>query len=475
MPQVISEDVDALRTTIAGQVLVPSDAGYDEARTVWNAAFDHRPALVVRCANAGDVSAAILFARDRNLDISVRGGAHSSSGTSMVPDGLAIDLSLMKDVDVDPVTRRARVGGGATLAERDTATQAHGLATTAGIVGHTGVGGLTLTGGMGWLTRKSGLALDNVVSAEVVTADGQVLRASPDDNPDLFWAIRGGGGNFGVVTTFEFQLQPVGPMVQFGLFFWPLESGADVLRLAKDLFADLPRDLNIIIAGVNAPPAPFVPEQHRHQPGYALLVTGFGTDGEHEAVVERIRAELPPLFDLVTPLPFVELQQMFDEANAFGFHAYDKAAYLEDLSEGAISVVAEHLPRKASPQSALFIYRLDGAYSEVGDDDTAFGGGRSPRYAVFIIALAEDAETLDSGRSWARSFWSALQPHALGTGSYLNGESEPTDDHIRSSYGPAKYERLARIKAEYDPENVFHRNANIRPAAQPPRQRTSSE
>ena len=464
MPQVISADVENLRTTVTGEVIAPHDPGYDEARAVWNGDIDRHPAVIVRCASATDVSAAIGFARSHNLEISVRGGAHNASGNSIADEGLEIHLGGMRQVTVDPVAQRALVGGGATLADRDAATQAHGLAASGGIVSPTGVGGLTLGGGMGWLTRKAGLAIDDLVSAEVVTADGRILRASADENSDLFWAIRGGGGNFGVVTTFEFQLHPVGPMVAFGLFFWSLERGTEVLRLARDLFSTLPRDVNIIIVGVNAPPEPFVPDQHRLQPGYALLVTGLGSEQEHEAIVARIREELPPLFDLVTPMPFVQLQQMFDEGNAFGFFAYDKSLYLEELSEAAIAVVAEQLPRKTSPMSALFFYRLDGAYSEVGDDDTAFGGGRSPRYCVMIVALADSREGLAADRAWVRSLWSALQPHATGGGSYVNVDADSAGDRARSSYGPAKYERLARIKAAYDPDNVFHLNANIRPA-----------
>ena len=464
MPQLVSADVENLRTTVTGEVIAPHDPGYDEARAVWNGDIDRHPAVIVRCASAGDVSAAIGFARSRNLEISVRGGAHNASGNSVTEGGLEIDLGAMRTVTVDPVARRAVVGGGATLADRDVATQAHGLATTGGIVGHTGVGGLTLGGGMGWLTRKAGLSVDDLVSAEVVTADGRILHASAEENSDLFWAIRGGGGNFGVVTTFEFQLHPVGPMVAFGLFFWSLQRGTEVLRLARDLFLTLPRDVNIIVVGVNAPPAPFVPDQHRLQPGYALLVAGLGSEQEHEAIVARIREELPPLFDLVTPMPFVQLQQMFDEDNVFGLFAYDKSLYLEELSEAAIAVVAEQLPRKTSPMSALFFYRLDGAYSEVGDDDTAFGGGRSPRFCVMIVAVADSREGLAPDREWVRSFWTALQPHAMGTGSYVNVDADPADDRVRSSYGPAKYERLARIKAAYDPDNVFHLNANIRPA-----------
>jgi hypothetical protein len=317
---------------------------------------------------------------------------------------------------------------------------------------------------MGWLTRKAGLAIDNLVSAEVVTADGRILQASERDHPELFWGIRGGGGNFGVVTTFEFKLHPVGPLVQFGLFFWPLDNTAEVLRLAEELISTLPPDLNIIIAGINAPPAPFVPEQHRFRPGCALLIAGFGSPEEHETVVARVRKQLPPLFDLVTPMPYVQLQKLIDEANPFGVCAYDKALYLEELSEDVIAVVAEHLPRKTSPLSPVLFYRLDGAYSEVGEDTTAFGGGRSPRYVIFIIGLADSPEKLGPERQWVRSFWAALQPHAIGSGSYVNGESELADDRILSSYGRAKYDRLAGIKAIYDPDNVFHRNANIRPA-----------
>ncbi|MGH3986746.1 MAG: FAD-binding oxidoreductase [Actinomycetes bacterium] len=473
MTDVATVDVDVLRNEISGEVLVAGDRGYDQARTVWNGAIDLRPRIIVRCASAGDVGAAIGFARAHDLEIAVRGGAHSTGGNSVVQDGLQIDLSLMKDVTVDAVARRCTVGGGATLADRDTATQVHGLATTAGIVGHTGVGGLTLGGGMGWLTRKYGLAVDSLVSAEVVTADGRVRHTSPDEEPDLYWAIRGGSSNFGVVTRFDFQLHPVAPMVQFGLFFWPLEQSAEVLRLARDVISTLAPDLNVIIGGVSAPPAPFVPEEHHHRPGCALLLTGFGTAAEHEAVVARIRTDLPPLVDLVTPMPYVQLQQMFDEDMAFGLLAYDKAIYVEELSPQVISVVTEHLPRKTSPRSAMFVYRLDGAYSEVGDDDTAFGGGRSPRFCLFLIALADNQGMLDADRGWVRAFWDALVPHAMGIGSYINGETEFPDDRVRSSYGEAKYQRLARIKAVYDPDNVFHRNANIRPAPQPPQQRAS--
>ena len=464
MAQVISPDFAALRESISGEVFVPGDPGYDQARVVWNGAIDKHPAVIVRCASAADVAAAIAYARRRDLEIAVRGGAHSTGGSSTVENGLQIDLSGMRNVRVDPGTRRAFVDGGATLADLDGAAQAHGLAVPGGVVSHTGVGGLTLGGGMGWLTRKAGLAIDNLVSAEVVIADGRILQASERDNPELFWAIRGGGGNFGVVTRFEFKLHPVGPVVQFGLFFWPLERTPEVLRMAEELTSTSPADINVIVAGINAPPEPFVPEEHRFRPGCALLVTGFGSPEAHAAVLTRLRNELVPLFELVTPIPYVQLQKMLDEANAFGIYAYDRTLYLKAFSDDVIAVVAEHLARKTSPHSPVLFYRLDGAYSSVGDDDTAFGGGRSPRWVIFIVGLAESHEGLAVERQWVRSFWDALQPHAMGIGSYVNGESEYARDRVLNSYGKAKYDRLARIKATYDPDNVFHLNANIRPA-----------
>jgi len=470
-PTLAAADVDVLRKGVSGDVVLPGDAAYDEARLLWNGVFDRRPAVVVRCLSAQDVSAAVTFARMHGLELAVRGGGHSTGGLSGVDDGLMVDLSAMNQVATDVGGRRCRVGGGATLGQRDSATQEHGLATTAGIVGHTGVGGLTLTGGMGWLTRKHGLALDNVLEVQIVTADGKIRRASADEEPDLYWAVRGGGGNFGVVTEFEFRLHPVGPMVDFGLLFWPIAQAPDVLRLARELFASMSIETNIIVAGLNAPPEPFVPAEHHGAPGIALVITGFGSDGEHGRVLERINSELPPLFQLAMPMPYAGLQQMFDEANHFGLLAYDKATYVEDLSDDVVAVLADQLSRKQSPQSAIFIYRLDGAYSQIGDADTAFGGGRSPRYAVFLLAIAEEPALLATDTRWAREFWDALQPVSMGRGSYLNGEAEYPDDRVRASFGPEKYARLAALKARYDPDNVFHRNANIPPAPQPPQQR----
>ena len=465
MTQMVSGGVEELRATIGGPVIAPGDPDFDDRRRVWNADIDRRPAVIARCTSAADVAAAIGFAREHQLEIAVRGGAHSTAGSATCEGGMMIDLSLLNDVRVDPQAKRARAGGGALLADLDAATQAHGLAVPAGLISHTGVGGLTLGGGMGWLTRKFGLSIDNLVSAEIVTADGRVRRASADENPALFWAIRGGGGNFGVVTSFEFQLHEVDPTVQFGLFFWDLDHGPEALRLAREIVADLPPEVNAVIGAVNAPPAPFVPPEHHFQPGYVLLLTEFGPAQEHADLTERIRRSVPPLFDLVTPMPYLAVQQLLDEATAWGVHSYEKGAYVAELSDEVIELVTERVPAKTSPLSAVLFYRLDGAYSAVGDADTAFSGGRSPRYSAFILGVAPDAEVLPAERRWVRSFWDALRPYAMSGGDgYINGTADHAGDRVRASYGPAKYERLARIKAQFDPDNVFHVNANIRPA-----------
>jgi hypothetical protein len=464
MTHTMRGSIGTLRAAMSGPVIGPADPDYHQARRVWNAGIDRHPAMIARCASPADVAAAVTFAAGQGVEITVRGGAHSMSGASVVDDGLMIDLSQLSHVSVDPQAKRARAGGGALLAGLDAATQAHGLAVPAGIVSHTGIGGLALGGGMGWLTRQAGLSIDNLVSAQVVTADGRIRRAAADENPDLFWAIRGGGGNFGVVTEFEFRLHQAGPIVQVGLLFWALEQGPSVLRLAREVVATLPRELNIIIAGLNAPPAPFVPEPHHHQPGYALVVAGFGSARQHHQVLARIHQELPPLWELSTPMPYVALQQILDEANAWGFHTYDKGTYLEGLSDDAIQVITSHLPRKNSPLSGVFFYRLDQAYSQTDDDDTAFSGGRTPRYAVFIIAVCPTSQLLAADRAWARSLWEALRPHSLGAGSYVNAMTEFDDGRVRAAYGPAKYQRLATIKGKYDPQNMFRHNANIQPA-----------
>lgn len=464
MTQTVGGAVNALRDAMSGPVLLAGDSGYDEARTVWNAAIDRRPAVVARCSNSADVSAAVRFGVDNGLEIAVRGGAHGVSGKAVVDDGLMIDLSGVNSVVVDADTRRVRVGGGALLADMIAATQEHGLASPVGLIGHTGVGGLTLGGGMGWLTRKHGLSIDNLVSAEVVTADGQIRHASQAENSDLFWALRGGGGNFGVVTEFEFALHPVGPIVQVALLFWDLDRGGEVLRLARELGGSLAEEINVVIACLNAPPAPFVPPEHHLKQGYALIVVGFGAPEEHDAVVTQIRDALPPLWDFVTPMPYLELNQMLDEDNRWGQYDYEKGGQIPEITDEVIEVVTRHFPDKQSPGSVVLFYRVDGVYSSVGDDETAFGGDRSPGWYVFNVALCSTAEMLPAEREWVRGLVSALAPHMV-TRTYVNAVDEDHGD-VAAAYGPEKYARLAHIKAIYDPDNVFRRNANIRPAAQ---------
>ncbi len=465
MTHAAGNGIGKLRDAMSGPVITPADADFDGARQVWNAGIDRRPAAIARCVSTADVVEATTYARDNSLEISVRAGAHNTAGMAVSDDGLMIDLSPLNAIKADPVAGRATAGGGALLADLDAATQEYGLAVPAGLVSHTGVGGLTLGGGMGWLTRKLGLTIDNLLAAEVVTAAGQVLRASAEEHPDLFWAIRGGGGNFGVVTSFEFRLHEIHPVVNFGLFFWHLDQGTEPLRLAREIVADLPEDVGAVAGALNAPPAPLVPEQYHHAPGYVLLLTGFGSAEQHARLAEKIRRAAPPLFDIVTPMPFVDLQKMLDEANAWGNYSYDMTTYVHDLSDDVIDVVADQVPRKTSPMSVVLFYRLDGAYSQVGDDETAFGGGRSPRYGAFIIGLAPDPGKLAAERDWVRGFWNALRPHAIGSGDgYVNAIADFQADRVRHSYGSAKYDRLAGIKAAYDPDNLFHLNANIVPA-----------
>lgn len=468
------DNIGALRTAHEGEVLVPADAGYDDARRVWNADIDRRPAVITRCRTAEDVSAAVTFAVQHGLELAVRGGGHSVSGSSVVDGGLMIELSRMNDIVIDPVDERARVQGGALLGELIDAAQEHGLATPVGAVGHTGVGGLTLGGGMGWLTRKHGLSIDNLLSAEVVLADGRIVRASKDEHPDLFWALRGGGGNFGVVTEFEFALHPVGPMVHFALFFWDLAQGRDMLRLSRDVVGSLPPDVNVVLAGLNAPPAPFVPVEHHFTPGYALLVTGFGAKEEHDEVLDRLRSGPARLFESVSPLPYTVLQRLIDDGNPWGHHYYEKHLYLPDLTDEVIDAIVEQQPGKQSPLSVTLGYRLDAAYCSVGDGETAFSGGRTPRYALFIIGNCPDPVTLPAERSWVRGLYSALEPYS-SDGTYVNALSDGSDEDVRSAYGTTTYDRLALIKATYDAGNVFHRNANIRPAMPTPAQRAAEE
>jgi FAD/FMN-containing dehydrogenase len=445
-------------------VITPEDADYDTARIQWNNDIDRRPVAIARCLSPTDVAAALSFAREHGLEVSVRGGGHAFSGSGVCDGGLMIDLSAMRRVVISADARLARVGGGATVAELDAATQVHGLAVPTGVISHTGVGGMTLGGGIGWLTHKAGLTIDNLISADVVLADGRCVRASPTEHADLFWAVRGGGGNFGVVTTFEFQLHPVGPEVHLGLFFWGMDSGEQVLRLARDVVPHLPADAGAQIAiGLNAPPAPFVPPRYHFTPGYLLLMVGFSSAEEHARIIAPIREQLPPLFELVSPIPYIALQRTLDETAPWGLLGYQEVIYLDELTDDVISVIVNMIPAKRSPMSYCLIFRLDGAYSDIGDDETAFGGRRAPRYIINIAGIGATPEILRADRAWVQAVWDALRPFARDAGGYVNSMTDNDEGRIRAAYGPAKYQRLARIKAKYDPNNVFHLNANIKP------------
>jgi len=456
--------VSVLKGSLSGPVFTATDEGFETAlaAAVWNADITRRPALIAQPRSSVEVAATLAVARQAGVDVTVRGGGHSYAGHAVADDEVMIDLSRMNQVSVDPEARRVRCGGGATWAAMDAATAEHGFAVPGGFISHTGVAGLTLGGGMGWLSRRAGLSCDNLVSAEVVTADGRVVTASEHENPDLFWALRGGGGNFGVVTSFEFALHQVSPMANLGFFFWRAQDARDALRLARDLIPALPDEAGGFVAGLGAPPAPFVPTEHHGIPGFAVAVVNWDTAEEHAKLIAPLQ-DLKPLFELVTPIPHVALQQMFDESAPWGILGYEKAIYLDSLTDDVIDIMIERLPAKESTSSFTPIFPLGGAYTRMPEDQTAFGGSRQTQWAFNITALTTDPQVLDRDRTWVRDFWAALRPHANSSGSYVNFIADQDEERVRASYGE-KYDRLAAIKAIWDPDNVFHHNANIRPA-----------
>jgi FAD/FMN-containing dehydrogenase len=457
--------LDVLRATLGDpeSLCLPGDDGYAEAVSIWNGAITRRPSVVVRCSIDADVVAALAFAKQENLEVSVRGGGHNYAGFALTDGGLMVDLTPMKSVQVDGDARRARCGGGTTWGELDAATQEHGLAVTGGFISNTGVAGLTLGGGIGWLVRPFGLSCDSVAGARVVVADGRVLHATTSENPDLFWAIRGGGGNFGVVTEFEFELHRVGPLVHLGLFLFSPEHGRDLFEFAREYVRDLPADYGVFLAGLSAPPAPFVDEQLHFAPVFALLVVGTGDDVAHAEVIAPIKQALSPIVELVTPIPYTALQQMFDESAPWGIRAYEKAVYVRDLTDDIIDVILEHQRRKIHPLSFVPIFVLGGAYATADRDASAFGGDRDIGYVINISGTTPEPDGFEAEREWVRNYWSSLVEHAVGVGSYVNFMAEYDENRVRSAYG-AKYPRLQQIKATYDPDNLFHLNANIKPA-----------
>jgi FAD/FMN-containing dehydrogenase len=447
-----------------GELIAPDHNDYDDARAVWNGTVDRRPRLIARCRGTADVAAAVRFARAGNVEIAVRGGGHNVAGTAVCDDGIVIDLSAMRAVSVDPVGRVAYVQGGALWGDVDHETQGHGLATTGGIVGHTGVGGLSLGGGIGWLMRKHGLTIDNLVAAEVVTAAGDVIRASAEDHPDLFWALRGGGGNFGVVSSFLFALHPVGPTVMAGPVFWAADDTVDVLRFYREFAADAPDELGNVIRLGTIPPLSVISEELHFQPAIAAVSCYAGSVEDGERAVRALREFGTPLVDLVAPTLYVDHQCGLDDTVPHGWHYYWKATDLTGLSDGVIDILAEHAFRAASPRSYAAMFHLGGAVGRAPRGATAYAG-RDVEHNIIIDAAwlpGQDDAVGAAETAWAREFLDALESHRAGV--YVNFlDSDDDTGRVREAYGDDTYRRLAEVKATYDPENVFHNNTNIQP------------
>jgi len=452
----------ATTATFQGELLRPGDERYDEARRVWNGAIDRRPALIASCGSAADVAAALDLARERELQVAVRGGGHSVAGWSVCDDGLVIDLSPMRGIEVDPDAGTARAGGGVLWGELDAATQAHGLATVGGIVTHTGVAGLTLGGGIGWLMRRHGATVDNLLAADVVTADGDLLRASESEHPDLFWGLRGGGGNFGIVTSFEYRLHEIGPTVLGGPIYYPLEDGPEVLRHYRDVIADAPDELTTILNLRMAPPLPFIPEELHGRPVVMVAVCYAGDLERGEAVLAPLRSFGSPLVDAVGPRPYVELQRTFDPSAPHGWHYHWRSWELPPLTDAAIDTLVEQAARITSPRSYIIVFQLGGAVARVGDDETAYGQ-RDAAHNVNINAVwLEGDPEADRHVSWVHDCYAALEPHAGGR-AYVNFLADEGADRVRAAYGAANHDRLVALKRHYDPTNVLSGNQNIRP------------
>ncbi|HET9347485.1 MAG TPA: FAD-binding oxidoreductase [Candidatus Limnocylindrales bacterium] len=454
-----------------GQLITADHADYDTARAVWNGAVDRRPRLIARCSGTADVVAAVRFARDHDLEIAVRGGGHNVAGTAACDDGIVIDLSTMRAVWVDPGGRTAWAQGGALWRDVDRETQAHGLATTGGIVGHTGVAGLTLGGGIGFLMRKHGLAVDNLLAAEVVTADGGIVRASADEHPDLFWALRGGGGNFGVVASFRFALHQVGPTVLAGPVFWAADDTTDVLRLYRDFAAEAPDELGTVVRLGTVPPLAAIPEDLHWRPAIAVDSCYAGAIEDGERAVRALRRHGRPLVDLISAMPYAAHQCALDDTVLHGWHYYWKSANLARLSNDAIAVIAEHAYAAGSPRSYAAMFHLRGAVARVARDATAYAG-RDVAHSIVIdgVWLADESEQHAAAETaWARRFLEALGPHRASS-VYVNFlDADDDSGRVRAAYGDPTYGRLAEVKARYDPDNVFHHNKNIRPdRATPP-------
>jgi hypothetical protein len=450
-----------LQESLRGQLVRPSDPDYAQHRSVWNGSIDRSPAMIARCAGVADVIAAVKFAREAGLLVAVRSGGHSFPGLSVCDGGLVIDLGLMKGIRVDPQARTARAQAGVLLGELDRETQEFGLAVPAGIVTHTGLAGLTLGGGIGWLMRKHGLTIDQLLSVDLITADGEFVKASETENPDLFWGVRGGGGNFGIVTEFEFRLNRVGPIVVAGPIFWPMEESPGILRFYRDWIADAPDELMTIVIHRKAPAVAFIPQELHGKPVVSVVCCYAGPVDEGERVLRPLRDFKPPLLDLCKPKPFLEHQAMFDPTFPHGRWYYMRACRVRELSDEVIDTTVEHSLGIGSPLTAFPIWQLGGAAGRVGEEETAFNG-RADGFEFNIAGTTETEEGFEQEREWARGFWSALEPHHAGV--YMNFLMNEGEERIREAYGADKYNRLKALKRRYDPNNFFRLNQNIAPS-----------
>ncbi|HEY6960296.1 MAG TPA: FAD-binding oxidoreductase [Gaiellaceae bacterium] len=450
-----------LRDAVRGSVVTPGDTDYDDVRAVWNGAHGAYPAAIVRCTGAADVIASIGFARSNDLEIAVRGGGHSIAGFSTCDGGLVIDLSQLNDVRVDPAARRAYVGAGAVWADVDHETQAHALATTGGLVSTTGVAGFTLGGGIGWTMRAFGLACDNLVAADVVTADGRIVHASETEHPELLWGLRGGGGNFGIVTQFELALHPLGPTVYAGPIFYPAEAAGDILRSFRDWSQDAPDEITALVNLTTAPPLPAVPAEWHGNKVVALLAVSTGPIEEGDALVAPLREVAEPIVDLLGPMPYTFIQSLIDPLWEKGIGAYFKATNLARLDDEVIERLCGLHLAAPGPQCEIHIHQMGGAVSRVGDDATAFAE-RSMPFVLNAVTGWRDPSDAGSHTEWARAVIASALDASTGR-AYVNFLGD--GDAARSSYGEETYERLAALKNAYDPTNVFRRNQNVEPHA----------
>lgn len=459
--RISTPDYESLRSNLRGELILPNDRGYDEARQVYNAMIDKHPAVIARCIDVADVVTAVNFAREHQMLLAIRSGGHNGPGLGTCDDGMVIDLSRMKGIHVDPVHRTVRVEGGCTWGDVDHATHAFGLATPSGIVSTTGVGGLTLGGGLGHLTRRFGLSIDNLLEVDVVLADGSFVTASADEHRDLFWAIRGGGGNFGVVTSFKFRLHPVDTVVA-GPMLWPIEQAGDVLRWYRSFILSAPEELSGFFAFLTVPPGPPFPEALHLKKMCGVIWCYTGPADQAESVFAPIRAFGPPALDGVQPMPFPMLQSAFDALFPAHQQWYWKADFFNELSDEAIAQHVAHGPSMPTMQSTMHLYPIDGAAHRVKPEDTAWAF-RDANWAEVIVGVDPDPANQDVLKSWARSYWEALHPFSAG-GAYVNMMMDEGQDRVKAAYGK-NYERLATIKQTYDPGNLFRVNQNITPSS----------